>query len=1574
MLNSDTVGTPGRPKKLSTRERVQLALAERKNASAATRQRVIFRREDSSTPAPLSFAQQRMWFLDQMEPGSAAYNLPAALRLTGRLDVAALERAFGELVRRHEILRTTFAEAEGRPVQVVGPFEPQPLPVKDLSGLSEDERESEVGRLADDERHRPFDLAQGPLLRVMLLRLSEGEQVLLITMHHIVSDGWSVGVLVRELNALYVAYAKGEESPLDELPVQYADYAAWQRDYLTGEILERQLSYWKEQLAGVPALLALPTDRPRPPVQSYRGAEVSFTLPAELAAEMRRLGQAHGCTLFMTLLAGWQALLSRYSGQDDVVVGTPIAGRIRRETEDLIGLFVNTLALRTSLSGDPTFAELLGRVREVTLGAYTHQEVPFERLVEELQPERSLSHPPLFQAMFSLQNAPRERMALGGVAASAFGGGGTRVEKFDLTLELAEGAGGVGGALSYSTALFDHATAERLLAHYVTLLAAAAARPDEPVSDVPLLSEEERRRLGVWNDTREEFDERLCVQNLFERQARLTPDAVAVVFGDEQLTYRQLDERAARLARGLRGIGVGRESRVGVMVSRSAALPVALLAVLKAGGAYVPLDPTYPADRLAYMAEDARLSALITEQGLLERTPPTSARVVTLDGAWPPDSGPDARGDLSGAEGSDAAYVIYTSGSTGRPKGVVIEHRTVVNFLAAMRSLFHTGPGDLCLAVTTISFDIAALELYLPLATGARVEIVTAEEAADGLLLARRLERGDVTLMQATPSTWRLLLAAGWRGQPNLTTLCGGEALPGDLAAELAARCGRLWNMYGPTETTIWSTAREVSSDALARAAQTSAAVGIGGPINNTSVHVLDPRLRPQPAGVHGEVFIGGTGLARGYLNRADLTAEKFIPDPFSQEPGARMYRTGDAARRLAGGEVEYLGRLDSQVKVRGFRIELGEIESALREYEAVSEAVAVVREDGPGDKRLVAYVVAGEGEGAALAPGLRAYLRERLPEYMVPSAFVVLDELPLTRNGKIDRKALPAPERAAGSNEYVAPRTEVEEALARIWAEVLKVERVGVNDNFFELGGHSLLAMQLISRVREMFDNDFPVRAVFESPTVAEMAEALSPLGAKEDVGEGGPVIERVAREGTLPLSFTQDHVWSLAKLTPDVTGPRKSRNMDVIFRLKGPLKFDVLERALAELGRRHEILRTTYAEVEGNLVPLVAPTLSGALSVVDLQALPAPEREQEAKRLVAEYVRHPFDLAGDVLLRATLLRLAAQEHVLVFVIDHFIFDGWSKDVFMNELAVIYDAFYHEQPSPLPELEVQFLDWAAWQRSKFSGEAAKEFIDFWRERLDMSHPFPRLELPQVLPPPAVVTRLGQTHWKVLPRTMLEKLEALGRDKQATLFMVQLAVLNTVLHAYTGKEQLAVITNAANRERPETQQLFGWLSNQLILPTDLSGNPTFSQLLERVRAMCQSVFEHSDLPLPQLMELLNDGDDPVAPPYVFLSAQPDRRADGQRLAEKLRLADLTINTVPLEPPEHVPGTGIWVNADVVAEGLQISIDSGVDQYRPETMIEVLEFYCRVIESVVADPEQTLSELATLLREEVEVAG
>jgi amino acid adenylation domain-containing protein len=1019
--------------------------------------------------------------LEQFQPGMPLYNIPAAARLRGRLDRAALRLVLQAIIDRHESLRTTFAVGEGGPVQVVAPALELPLAEEDLSALPEPERASELRRRAREEARRPFDLARGPLLRVALLRLGDEEHAVLLTLHHVAADGWSAGVFLRELAALYAAFSRGEPSPLPPLPVQYADYAAWQRDYLQGDVLEAQLTYWKGRLAGVPPL-ELPTDRPRPATPSPEGASLSVELPPELSARLKELARGGGATPFMVLLGAFQALLGRYSGQDEFAVGTPIAGRTRPEVQGLIGFFVNTLALRADLSGDPSFRALLARTKETALGAYAHQDVPFEKLVEELRPERDTSRSPLFQVMFTLQNVPMPQVSLPGLTITPLGGEG-EAAKFDLSLGLAETPEGLRGTLFYRTALFDRRTMERFLEHYRLLLEAAAADPDRPLSRVPLVAGEESRRVLVeWNDTAADYPADLCLHQLFERQAARTPDAVALTGGDQSLTYAELDARAAALARRLRSLGVGPDVHVAVCAERSPEMVVALLAVLKAGSAYVPLDPAYPAQRIEYMLADSAAPVVLTQCRLVDRLPATSATVVCLDEE--PALGDDL-GD-SGVRPDNLAYVIYTSGSTGKPKGVQISHRAIVNLLLSMCQKPGLSADDMLLAVTTISFDIAALELFGPLAVGARVALAGRDEAADPGRLADLLRTSGATVMQATPATWRMLLEGGWRGDTSLKALCGGEALPRDLARRLLPACGSLWNMYGPTETTVWSTCQRIDS--------ATGAISIGRGIANTRMYVLDRHLQPVPAGVAGEVWIGGTGLARGYLNNPALTAEKFLPDPFSGEPGARMYRTGDRGRWLADGTLEHLGRLDAQVKVRGYRIELGEAEAALAAHTAIREAAAAVREDRAGGKRLVAYFVARD---SALVPGadeLRSHLRERLPEYMVPSAFVALDALPLTSNGKVDRKALPAPpaERPT-AREYVAPRTPLEGYLAGLWEKELGVERVGVEDNFFELGGDSIKGAVLVNRVRDKLGEDVYAVALFDAPTVAKLARYLA-------------------------------------------------------------------------------------------------------------------------------------------------------------------------------------------------------------------------------------------------------------------------------------------------------------------------------------------------------------------------------------------------------------------------------------------------------------------------------------------------
>ncbi|HEX2203314.1 MAG TPA: amino acid adenylation domain-containing protein, partial [Longimicrobium sp.] len=1020
-------------------------------------------------PLPLSFAQERLWFLDQLESDSAFYNIPVALRLSGAMDVSALERALGEIVRRHEALRTTFPEVDGAPVQAIAPFGGFALPVGDLSALEETEREAEVRRRVADDAARPFDLTHGPLFRAALLRLSAEEHVLVLSMHHVVSDGWSLGVLFRELSALYEAYAEGRESPLADLPVQYADFAVWQRAQLRGETLERQLAYWKGRLAGAPALLELPTDHPRPAVQTYRGAEEAVELPAGLLQRLEALGWGEGATLYMVLLSAFQLLLSKYAGTDDVVVGSPMAGRTRGEVEGLIGFFVNTLVLRTDLSGDPTFRELLGRVRDTTLGAYEHQEVPFERLVEVLQPERSLSHSPLFQVMFTLEDAEGTRASLPGLRAESVDAEVTTT-KFDLTLSLGSDGGRLRGALVYSTDLFDRATIQRMAGHLERVLEQVSSRPDARLSEVELPSAEERDVvLHAWNRTEAGFPADVCIHQLIEDQAERTPNAVAVVFEDDAVTYGELNARANRLAHRLVRLGVGPEVRVGLCLERSVEMVVSILAVLKAGGAYVPLDPGYPAERLAYMLEDSGVPVLLTQERLRGILPSSNATVLAVDSEWAEIETERAENPTPAVSPSNLAYVIYTSGSTGRPKGAMNAHRGVVNRLWWMQAEYGIGAEDVILQKTPFSFDVSVWEFFWPLQQGAKLVMARPEGHRDPAYLAEVIETEGVTTLHFVPSMLQQFVeeADSARCGSLQRVICSGEALPPALVARFHERFPAtvgLHNLYGPTEAAV-----DVSYWACERGDATGV-VPIGRPVWNTQLYVLDAALRPVPVGVPGELYIGGVQVARGYLDRPGLSAERFVPDAFATEAGARLYRTGDKVRWRTDGALEYLGRLDEQVKIRGLRIELGEIEAAIRRHEGVTDCVVVARADAAGEKRLVAYVV-----GEAEADALKTALRRSLPEYMVPSAFVFLDALPLSPNGKLDRKALPAPEFGGAAERYVAPRTEVEEALAGVWAEVLRLERVGVEESFFDLGGHSLLATRVVSRVREVLRVELP-------------------------------------------------------------------------------------------------------------------------------------------------------------------------------------------------------------------------------------------------------------------------------------------------------------------------------------------------------------------------------------------------------------------------------------------------------------------------------------------------------------------
>jgi amino acid adenylation domain-containing protein len=1040
----------------------------------------------------LSFAQQRLWFMDQLSPGGFAYNITGGLQIAGRLDVEALERALGELVRRHEPLRTVFVAVDGRPTQVVNPATDFDLPVLDLRTAPAEDREQEGRRRMIEEGRRPFDLSRGPLFRAHLFHLASEEYVLQLTLHHIVADGWSLGVLSKELTSLYGAYAAGRPNSGVPLP-RYADVVRRQQQRLAGPTYEAQAAYWRERLSPPPPVLELPTDRPRPAVQTFDGSVESFVIPPALAESLRRFGREHGVTLFMTLLAAFDALLHRYTGVDDIAVGAPIANRTDVETEGLIGLFANTLVLRTDLSGDPTVRVLLQRVRDVALGAYGAQDFPFERLVEMVQPVRNMSHSPLFQVMFILQNLSFEEVELAGLTLSYLEIR-TGSAKTDLTLEIWERPEGLKVYLEYNTDLFEAETIRRLGGHLQRLLAAFVADPDQRVSRLPLLGEDEWRQIGTeWNANHAAIPDRMT-PGLVETEATRAPEALAACFEEGRLTYHELNGRANRLARHLERQGVGPNVLVGVLVERSLEMLIAVLAVMKAGGAYVPLDPAYPADRLEFMLKDGRISLLLIQETLRDRLAvPGEVRTIYLDRDAPLVAR-EAEANLPRAAApTDLAYVIYTSGSTGRPKGVQITHRSLVNLLSAFRGIVDAGPRDVLVAVTTLSFDIAGLELFLPLVTGGQVVIAGRDVAADPAKLMGLLSDAGATIVQATPATWRMLIEAGWQSAPGLRVLCGGEALPADLAARLRATGALVWNVYGPTETTIWSTAHRVD--------EAAGPVPIGRPIANTRTYVLDGVGEPVPIGVPGELYIGGAGVARGYIDRPELTQERFVADRFSTDPSARLYRTGDIVRYRPDGALEFLGRVDHQVKVRGFRIELGEIEAVLAQHPAVVEAVVVAREDRAGDRYLAAYLRSA-GPAPTVAE-LRAFLKGFLPDYMVPSTFTSLPAFPLTPNGKVDRRRLPEPDdrRAVSRAPFLAPRGRIEDAIAAAWRAVLRLDQVGIDDNFFDLGGHSLLLVQVQAKLRSALDRDIAIVEMFQYPTIRSMAAHLARAAAETGV-----------------------------------------------------------------------------------------------------------------------------------------------------------------------------------------------------------------------------------------------------------------------------------------------------------------------------------------------------------------------------------------------------------------------------------------------------------------------------------------
>ncbi|HSD45842.1 MAG TPA: amino acid adenylation domain-containing protein, partial [Pyrinomonadaceae bacterium] len=1199
---------------------------------------------------PLSSSQQSLWFLHQLAPEDPTYNLAFAARIHGDLDVNSLRKAFQALVNRHASLRTTFADDNGEPVQQVHEQASVFFEEYDVADLDE----SRFTERLVAEAQRPFDLEHGPLLKVHLFKRATGDSVLLLTTHHIIVDLWSLTVLMHELGILYSAQRSGMAAELPPVTRQYTDYVRWQNDLLRSEAAEKHRDYWLRQLAGPLPALALPTDRPRPPLQTYRGAAHSFRLNPELTRRLKALSKSQNATLYMTLLAAFQVLLYRYTGQHEILVGSPTAGRNRNWLAGLVGYLVNPVALRATLASDQPFTDFLQDVRRTVLGAFEHQDYPFTLQVQDLQPERDASRSPIFQVMFAMQKSHLRNDQ--SVAAFAVGDAGAKIPlgdvvlesiafpqrtaRFDLTLLMAELDDHLGASLEYNTDLFEGSTIDRLSQQFEQLIESIVAAPQTAVSRLPLLSENEQRLLAEWNETTRVYPASEGMHRMFEAQAEQTPAAVAVVAGSERLTYQELNERANRLAHHLIALGVSSEDRVGILLERSPDMLIALLAVLKAGGCYVPLDQAYPQERIEFMTKDAGLKVLLSAQELAN--PLIAER-----------SASNPRRSLSAGQ---AAYLIYTSGSTGQPKGVAIEHASATAFIHWASEVFDDD--DLCAVLfsTSVCFDLSIFEMFVTLSRGGRIIL-----ANNALQLPELPAANEVTLINTVPSAMAELLRM--RAVPDSVRVVNlaGEPLADELVAEIYAttRVERVYNLYGPTEDTTYSTYTLVRDGEH---------VTIGRPVANTQVYVLDEQLQQVPVGVIGDLYIAGGGLARGYWQRPAMTAEKFIPDDLSDERGTRLYRTGDKARYLANGNLEFLGRADHQVKLRGYRIELGEIESVLRRHEQVQEAIVVARDHEGEEKRLVAYVVAGP---AARVSELRAWLRERLPEFMTPAAFVMMDALPLTPNGKVDRKALPAPDFTSTSDEASAgPRTQIEEVLLGIWASVLGVAQLGINDNFFELGGHSLLATRLISQVRNELHVEVPLSKVFEAPTVARLAEYV-----EQTMSDAPPVIytpiEAVPRgdiNGPLPLSFAQQRLWFLDQMEP----ANPFYNIAAVVRLSGKLNVHALEQSFGEIVDRHEVLRTRFEVVDRQPVQIVTPALHWSLGVTDLRGLDADEREAEVARRAGEEAKTPFDLATGGLFRTNLLQLAEDDYALLVTMHHIVSDAWSVGIFIRELSAL--------------------------------------------------------------------------------------------------------------------------------------------------------------------------------------------------------------------------------------------------------------------------------------------------------------
>lgn len=1487
---------------------------------------------------PVSYQQKRLWLVDQLDPESAAYNMPFNLRLVGDLNFVSLRCSWSEIARRHEILRTTFCVRDGAPMQEIHPARPLRLPVIDLSGLKAWTREEVAREIRQAERERPFNLAQGPLIRVSLVRLGEREHELLVLIHHIVNDGWSEGVILRELGTLYRAYCSGQSSTLPELEIQYADYALWQQEWLQGPVLETHLQYWRRKLADLP-ILELPKDYPRSQNLRQRGEMLHFRFEKELSAKLRELGRTERVTLFAVLLAGFQLLLSKYTSQRDFGIGTVTANRNRKETEGLIGFFVNTLVLRADLSGNPTFREFLQRVHSVTIEAYEHQDVPFEKLVEELNPERNMARTPLIQVGLGFQNLPDSEVDLGPLQILTT----KTVYKYsfiDLGISLQEGPESLAGALIYSTELFARDRMERLLRHFEHVFTNIVNDHERHIRDITLLTDDEMQQLVVeWNRTDKKYAREQLVHEMFEEQAHRCPEAIAIVCDGMSINYGDLNGRANRLAHYLHSLQVGPESRVGICVDRDPQMVVAVLGVLKTGAAYVPLDPLHPASRLNFVLRDSHVSVLLTSSKWLEKFVGRQETIICLDNCSQIELQSSLDPSRHGSS-ENLAYIIYTSGSTGTPKGVMLVHAGLINVIRSSIEILNVTPQSRISQLASLTFDASVAEIFIPLCAGASLCIIGPAKLLSPNDFVGTLRGEAVSIMGCVPSVLGLL-------SPEMiptvhTMIVGGESCPLSTATPWLDK-RRFLNAYAPTEATIFSNLSEC------RAAECESALTLGPPINNARLYVVNEDMNPVPVGVTGEIYIGGVGVARGYWGLPGLTAQQFVPNPFSEEPGSRLYKTGDLAKFQRNGRLEFIGRIDDQIKLRGYRIELGEIEAVLNRLQAIENAVVIVREDKPEDKRLVAYLVSrGDKLGE---PEVRQYLRTQLPEYMVPSAFVQLNELPLTENGKVDRRALPPPP-MGNEDSFTPPRTAQEDILAGIWMDVLGLERIGVDDNFFDLGGHSVLATRVVAQAERMGIR-IPLRALFEAPTVALLAERIARLQASDEALLPPPLQRRPFADGIVPLSFSQLRLWLLNQLEP----ANRAYNVPIVLRIKGPLHIDTFRVTLDEIVRRHEVLRASFPAVEGEPRQVVSNTARASFHYLDLTSLPPDAAELRSRELADIEIRRSFDLAKGPLFRVAAYALGKHDHLLCFTVHHMVSDARSLRILIHEMRTLYQAFLRRDPSPLPELPLQFADVAVWERNWLRDEVLNYHVNYWRRRLEGC--VQQLNLPADFPRPLMPSFRGATDALQLALPVARDLQRLGRTVGVTDFMTLLAVIDVWLFYYTGQTDILIGSPVSNRHQVQTESLIGFFINTVVFRNQVDPEAPFTAFLKQVRANALDAYAHQALPFERIVDELkvvrHSNTHPVFQVFFHFENSPDA---------KLEFAELDVEIVETNFVQSQ--FDLLLGAHSSTQGIEMFCTYSSDLFRPSTIASMLSAFGRLAELVRENPESPIRELVSKL--------